>query len=84
MLLVCCFCDKVRDAMCHPSESPWQDLQVYMVRNPKRAGTILSYTCCHNCLHGDPRAIAFRTRQSQSSVSVLGARVRSRRAVIAP
>jgi hypothetical protein len=37
MLLVCCFCDKVRDAMCHPSEGPWQDLQVYMVRNPKRA-----------------------------------------------
>jgi hypothetical protein len=85
MLLVCCFCDKVRDdTMCQASESYWQDLQVYMVsRNPKRENTILSYTCCHNCLQGNPHAIAFRTRQRPSSASVPDAGTRSRRSVVA-
>jgi hypothetical protein len=74
MLLVCCFCDKVRDdTMCQSAESFWQDLEVYMVsRNLKREDTILSYTCCRNCLQGDPRAITFRTRRSPSSTSFKG------------
>lgn len=68
MLLVCCFCEKVRD---QSPQSLWRDLRAYMVsRKLKREDTVLSYTCCHNCLHGDPGATAFRTRQSQSRASV--------------
>ena len=84
MLLVCCFCDKVgNDTM---GQRHWQDLQAYRVSrnpNPKREDTILSYTCCDTCLQGDPHAIAFRTRRSQSSAYVLDARTRSRRSVAA-
>lgn len=68
MLLVRCFCDKVRD---QSPQSLWCDLRAYVVsRNLKRKDTVLSYTCCHDCLHGDPGATAFRTRQSQSRASV--------------
>ena len=61
MLLVCCFCDKVRDTT--QPHSPWQDLQVSMGSlNRKRERTILSYTCCTDCLQDHPHAIAFRTK----------------------
>lgn len=82
MLLVCCFCDKVGDDII--GQRHWQDLEVYRVlRNPKPEDTILSYTCCDNCFQGDPDAIAFRTRRSQSSAYVLDARTRSKRSVAA-
>jgi hypothetical protein len=73
MLLVCCFCDKVRDdAMDHVGEHPWQDLQLYTAsRKPKREDTILSYTCCDECLRGDPRAFVFRVRQQWSTRSII-------------
>lgn len=82
MLLVCCFCDQVRDeSMGH---GHWRELHVYMgSRTSKREDTILSYTCCHNCLQDDPRAIAFRTRQSDSIASDLPASARSRRSIVA-
>jgi hypothetical protein len=82
MLLVCCFCDQVCDeSMGH---GHWRELHVYMgSRAPKREDTILSYTCCHNCLRNDPRTVAFRTRQSRSNASVLPARARSRRSIAA-
>ena len=82
MLLVCCFCDKVREESI--SHTHWRDLQVYvMSRTPKREDTILSYTCCDECLQGDPRAVAFRSRQSQSSASLLPPGTRPRRSVAA-
>ena len=73
MLLVCCFCDKVHDdAMSQARERLWQDLRVYnALRNPRREDTILSYTCCHECLQRDPRAIVFRTRQNETPASML-------------
>ena len=82
MLLVCCFCDQVREeSMGH---GPWRQLHVYLGSlTPKRENTILSYTCCHKCLQDDPQAIAFRTRQSLSNASVLPARARSRRWIAA-
>jgi len=69
MLMVCCFCDEVRDeSMGH---GQWRELHVYIGSlASKREDTIVSYTCCHNCLQDDPRAIAFRTRQSRSNTSV--------------
>ncbi len=82
MLLICCFCDKVRDESIHHAR--WRDLQLYTLsRQPKREATILSYTCCDDCLQGDPRAIAFRTRQGQGSASVLSSGERTRRSVAA-
>lgn len=67
MVLVCCFCDKIRD---QSTQSLWHDLQAYeaytVSRNVKREDTILSYTCCRDCLQDDPRAITFRTRRSHS------------------
>jgi len=65
MLLVCGFSDKVRD---QSHQSLWRDLRTYYMvsRNLKREDTVLSYRCCHDCLHGDPGATAFRTRQSAS------------------
>ena len=82
ILLVCCFCDQVRDeSMGH---GHWREPRGYMRScTPTRENTILSYTCCRNCLQDDPRAIAFRTRQSRSSAAVLPARARSRRSVAA-
>ena len=49
MLLVCCFCDQVRDeSMGH---GHWRELYGSMgSRPPKREETVLSYTCCDNCL----------------------------------
>jgi len=72
MLLVCCFCDKVRDdTRNQATQGFWQDLQVSMAsRNLRREDIIFSYTCCRDCLQGDPRAITFRARRSQSSAPV--------------
>ena len=78
MLLVCCFCDNVHDETI--GQRHWQNLQRYMAsRKPTRADTILSYTCCHDCLQGNPHAIAFRARQSRTSVPDRKARTRSGR-----
>jgi len=73
MLLVCCFCDKVHDdAASQARERPWQDLQVYnAARRLKREDTILSYTCCQECLQRDPRAIVFRARRNETPASML-------------
>jgi hypothetical protein len=83
MLLVCCFCDQIRDeSMGH---GHWRE-QLYGSmgsRTPKREETVLSYTCCHNCLKDDPGAIAFRARQSPSHASVLPAKARSRGSIAA-
>ena len=82
MLLVCCFCDKVCDDTMRRSQ--WQHLHLYIVsRSVKREDTILSYTCCHGCLQGDPHAIAFRARQSDSGAATVKAAVRLRRSVAA-
>ena len=64
MLLVCCFCDKVRD---QSTQSLWHDWHADTIsRSLRREDAILSYTCCRDCLQDDPRAIAFRTRRSHS------------------
>lgn len=82
MLLVCCFCDNVGDDTM--GRRHWQDLEVYRVpRNPKPKDTILSYTCCDHCLQGEPDAIAFRTRRSQSGAYVLDPSTPSERSVAA-
>jgi hypothetical protein len=82
MLLVCCFCDKVCDDTMRQSQ--WRQLHLDLrPHNIKREGTVLSYTCCHICLQGDPHAIAFRTRQSQSHAAALNTNARSRRSVAA-
>lgn len=49
MLLVCCFCDQIRDeSMGH---GHWRELYESMgSRSLKREETVLSYTCCDNCL----------------------------------
>jgi hypothetical protein len=67
MLLVCCFCDRVRDAtMCH---SHWHDLEVSLSsRRREQEDIVLSYTCCRTCLVGDPRARVFRARQTHLSL----------------
>lgn len=82
MLLVCYFCDQVRDeSMGH---GHWRELYGSMgSRTPKREETVLSYTCCDNCLQDDPGAIAFRTRQRPSHASVFPAKARSRRSIAA-
>ena len=81
MLLVCCFCDKVCNNTMRQSQ--WQ-LHLYLAsHNLKREDTVLSYTCCHDCFQGDPHAIAFRIRQSESRAAVLHATARSRRSVAA-
>jgi hypothetical protein len=82
MLLVCCFCDQVRDeSMGH---GHWRELYESMgSRSLKREETVLSYTCCHNCLQDDPGSIAFRTRQRPSHASVFPAKARSRRSIAA-
>lgn len=69
---VCCFCDKVRDdSRNETTQGLWQDLQLYMVLHKLRPeDIIIVYTCCRRCLEDDPRAIAFRTRWSQSRSSV--------------
>jgi len=79
MMFVCCFCDQARD------ESTGNiDLFVNVVsRTPEWQDTIVSYTCCHACLQGDPRAITFRTRQNKPNLSVLAARAGVRRSVAA-
>jgi len=73
MLLVCCFCDKVRDdTRSQTSQGLWRDLRTHMMSHKlRREETIISYTCCRDCLQCDPRAIAFRTRRSRPGVSVL-------------
>jgi hypothetical protein len=82
MLLICCFCDQVRDESV--GYTHWRNLHVYMVsRKAKREDTILSYTCCDSCLENDPRASAFRTRQRRSRPSVLPARAWPVRSVAA-
>ena len=79
MLLVCCFCDQVRD------QSPdTTDLHVYAVsRMPRRQGIVVSYTCCHACLQDDPRAITFRTRRNKPQRSGATARAEARQSVAA-
>lgn len=69
---VCCFCDKVRDdGRNETTQRLWQELQVYTVLHKLRPeDIIIVYTCCRGCLKDDPRAIAFRTRWSQSSSAV--------------
>jgi hypothetical protein len=75
MLLICCFCDQVRDESV--GFTLWRNLHVSMASlKPKREDIILSYTCCESCLQKDPRAGAFRTRQSLSRPSVLPVRAR--------
>ena len=82
MLLVCCFCDQIRDeSMGH---GHWRELYESMgSRSLKREETVLSYTCYDNCLQDDPGAIAFRTRQRPSHASVFPAKARSRRSIAA-
>lgn len=82
MLLVCCFCDKVCDDTM--DQTHWQDLRTDTgFRQVQREHNVLSYTCCHHCFQRDPRATAFRTRQSQPTVSVIRARTRARRTIAA-
>ena len=66
MLLVCCFCDKVRDpTMC---QSHWHDLEASLsVRRRDQEDVVMSYTCCRTCLVDDPRASVFRARQTHLS-----------------
>lgn len=73
ILPVCCFCDKVRDdTRSATTQGLWQDLQIYLVlRKLRPEDIVFAYTCCRDCLKDDPRAIAFRTRWSQSSSSAV-------------
>jgi hypothetical protein len=65
MLHVCCFCDNVCDDATAPARR--EDFRVYMrSRKLNREDTVLSYTCCAECLLDDPQATAFRTRQRRS------------------
>lgn len=68
-LPICCFCEKVRDdAGVVSGEGLWQDVKIYMaVRGLRPRNTVFAYGCCPRCLAEDPRAIAFRTRGSQSA-----------------
>jgi hypothetical protein len=73
MLLVCCFCDHVRE-----ESTDHTDLRLHVTSR-----TAVSYTCCHACLQGDPGAITFRTRQNKSNTFVPTARARARRPIAA-
>jgi hypothetical protein len=72
MVPICCFCEKVRDdGRNEATHGLWQDFKVYMVLHKLRPEDIIfTYTCCRDCLKDDPRAIAFRTRESHSSSSL--------------
>ena len=61
MLFVCCFCDKAcDDTLGQAGGCQWQEMD--------EDHQILSYTCCYDCLRGNPHAIAFR-RRNQSHPS---------------
>lgn len=73
ILPVCCFCQKVRDDTgTEAGRGVWQNLENYLVARKLRPDDInFSHTYCDGCLRDDPRAIAFGTRSSGSSSSVL-------------
>jgi hypothetical protein len=72
ILRICCFCEKVHDgARTEAGEGLWQERKISTVsRGLRPLNTILAYSCCADCLTGEPQAIAFRSRRSQSGGSI--------------
>ena len=85
VLLVCCFCDHVReDSRTRPAHNLWEDSQGDRVAGQMRPqNAMFVYSCCRKCLTDDPRAIAFRTRRSQSGSSIPDTRESPRRSLVA-
>ena len=72
ILPIGCSGEKVQDdARTEAGEGLWQDMKIYTVsRGLRPMNTVFAYGCCPDCLTDDPRAIAFRTRRSQSGSSI--------------